>query len=294
MNTISRGAPLLRFLRFPLVWLAIGVITVGALSTFVGAGTIPTILAVVTTLAAYGLVMRFVARRPMPELALRHALRDALIGAAIGAGFLAVSVGIITLLGGYRFTFDPTATVRALPGILAILVGGAVTEELLFRGLALQAIEKLGGSWIALGATAVLFGLIHAANPAATLWSSIAIAVEAGGLLGAAFLWRRSLWLVFALHATWNGLEQALGIPVSGHADPGVLIATVQGPAILTGGDFGLEASLVPMLVSLAITALLLVAAHRRGSLVPRTAARSHAMNEQPAASHPLSRQRAR
>ena len=269
MTTIRRASAVFRFLQFPIVWLIIGLIVVGAVSVFVGLGPVAAVICAAVAVVAYWAVMRCVARRATPELALGGALRDALVGVAIGAGFLVVSVGIITLLGGYRFTFDGAAGLGALPALIAVAIGGAVTEELLFRGLILQAIEKLGGSWIAFVASAVLFGLVHAANPGATLWSSIAIAVEAGGLIGAAFLWRRSLWLAFALHATWNGLEQAFGIPVSGHVDPGLMIATVHGPAALTGGEFGVEASVVTVLVSLVLTTVMLIAARRRGSLVP-------------------------
>ena len=263
MTTITRESALSRFLRFPLVWLAAGVLVVGAISIFVGAGPIPALLCAAAAIVAYRLVMRLVAGRRTPELAVGHVVRDTLIGAALAVGFLVVSVGTITLLGGYQFTFDGAAGLRAVPALLAIAIGGAVTEELLFRGLGLQAIEKLGGSGIALVVTAALFGLVHAANPGATLWSSVAIAVEAGGLLGAAFMWRRSLWLVFSLHATWNALEQAIGIPVSGHVAPGLLVATTHGPALLTGGDFGLEGSIVTMAVSLVLTTILLVAGRR-------------------------------
>ncbi|MHA7984788.1 CPBP family intramembrane glutamic endopeptidase [Rathayibacter sp. CAU 1779] len=269
MTIVQHNKPIIRFLRHPLVWLVVGVIVVGVISVFVGAGPLPAVGCAALAIVAYWAVMRFVAGRRTPEIAFRHALRDVGIGAAIGAGFLALSVGVIALFGGYSFTFDGAVGLRALPELIAVAIGGAVTEELLFRGLALQAIEKLGGSWIALIATAALFGLAHSANPGATLWSSIAIAVEAGGLMGAAFLWRRSLWLVFALHATWNGLEQAIGIPVSGHVDPGLMITSVHGPAFLTGGDFGLEASIIPVLVSVALSAIMLVAAHRRKAIVP-------------------------
>ena len=262
--TVRPASRAARFFRHPLVWLVIGIIAVGFFSAFVGMGTLPALVFACLALVAYWAVMRFVAGRRMPELALRHALRDVAIGAAIGAGFMVVSVGAIAAFGGYRFTFEGAAGLKAIPERIAIAIGGAVTEELLVRGLALQAIEKLGGRWIALGVTAVLFGLVHATNPGASLWSSIAIAVEAGGLLGAAFLWRRSLWLVFALHATWNGLEQAIGIPVSGHVDPGLMLASVSGPATLTGGDFGLEASVITVLISLVITGCLLLAARRR------------------------------
>lgn len=274
MTTLTHNAPLTRFFRHPLVWLVVGLVAVGACSLFVGAGTVPALICTVLALVAYWAVMRFVARRETSELAARHAVRDTLIGVAIGTGFLVVSVGIVALLGGYRFSVDGAAGIRALPELVAVTIAGAITEELLFRGLLLQAIERLGGSWIALGATAVLFGLVHSANPGATLWSSVAIAIEAGGLMGAAFLWRRSLWVVFGLHAAWNGLEQAIGIPVSGHIDPGLLITTVQGPAALTGGTFGVEASVVPVLVSVVIAAVLLVSATRRGMLVPRASRR--------------------
>jgi len=274
MTTLSAEKPVVRFLRFPVTWLVIGLVAVGAASLFVGAGTVPALLCTVLALFAYWAVMRFVAGRATPELAARHAMRDTLIGVGIGAGFLVISVGLIALLGGYRFTFDGAAGLAALPGLIAVAIGGAVTEELLFRGLILQATEKLGGSWIALAVSAVMFGVVHGANPDATLWSSIAITVEAGGLMGAAFLWRRSLWLVIGIHASWNGIEQAIGIPVSGHVDPGLAITTVDGPALLTGGAFGLEASLVPVLVSIAISAVLLVAAHRRGAIVARPSRR--------------------
>ncbi|WP_022900055.1 CPBP family intramembrane glutamic endopeptidase [Humibacter albus] len=254
----------IRFFRFPLVWLVIGIVAVGAFSVFAGASPAIALGTSALALVVYWAVMRFVAGRRMPELALRTAGRDALIGAAVGAGFFAVSVGAIAALGGYHFTFDGAAGLRALPELIAVTIAGAVTEELMFRGLALQAIERLGGKWIALGITAVLFGLVHGANPGASLWSDVAIAIEAGGLLGAAFLWRRSLWLVFALHATWNGLEQAIGIPVSGHRDPGLAITSVHGPAWLTGGAFGMEASVITVVISLALTAALLIASGRR------------------------------
>lgn len=263
MTSLTRESGILSFLRHSLTWLAVGVLVIGAISIFVGAGPAPALLCAAGAIIAYCLVMRFVAGRRIPELALGHVLRDTLIGAAIAVAFLVVSIGAITLLGGYRFTFDGAVGMRVLPGLIALAIGGAVTEELVFRGLGLQAIEKLAGSWIALGVTAALFGLAHAANPSATLWSSIAIAIEAGGLMGAAFIWRRSLWLVFSLHATWNGLEQAIGIPVSGHVAPGLAVATMHGPAFLTGGDFGLEGSVVTVVVNLAITGILLVAGRR-------------------------------
>ncbi|MEO9255704.1 MAG: CPBP family intramembrane glutamic endopeptidase, partial [Tepidiformaceae bacterium] len=206
---------------------------------------------------------RGLAGRRVPEL--RGAvIRDLLVGVAIGAGFVVVSALIVAALGGYSIVWNPTQQPGAIASILAVNLGAAIVEELVFRGLFLQAVERLAGPWLAVFVTAVLFGGAHLLNPGATLWSAVAIAIEAGVLCGCAFLWRRSLWLVIALHFAWNTLESFLGIPVSGHREPGLWETSVHGPAALTGGSFGLEASVVPVIVSLVLSAGLIILTRRR------------------------------
>lgn len=97
----------------------------------------------------------------------------------------------------------------------------------------------------------------------------MAIAVEAGLLLGALFLATRNLWVVIGLHAAWNATEALLGIPVPGQVVPALLRVDVAGPALLTGGDFGLEVSVVPMLIGGAAAVVLLAVARRGGTLGP-------------------------
>ncbi len=217
----------------------------------------------------YRVVMRFLARRRTPEIAARRAVPEALLGAALGLGFMAVSAAVVTALGGYTFRVADVDLLAVVAPILAVTVGAAVVEELVFRGLALQALERLLGSWVALAVTAGFFGLTHLFNPGATPWSALAIAIEAGGLLGAAFLWRRNLWFVIGLHLAWNAAVALLGIPVSGHAAPGLLVADLSGPSVLTGGAFGIEGSLVTVTLGALLAVPLLVLARRRGRLVP-------------------------
>ena len=98
------------------------------------------------------------------------------------------------------------------------------TEELLFRGILFRWIEEFGGSWAALAVTSALFGLAHIFNPGATWFSSFAIAVEAGVLLGGAYMLTRNLWLAMGLHAGWNFTQgEIFDVPVSGtrRARPG-------------------------------------------------------------------------
>jgi uncharacterized protein len=254
-------------LRFPLVWMLVGILTVGAVSALASGGPVLAVVAAVAAVPVYWAVMHYVARRGTPEIAPARAVPHALVGIALGVLFIAVSV--LMVLTEFDFTPVSGGAASIVASMVAIQLGAAVTEELIFRGLLLQALERLCGSWVALAITAVLFGLLHIANPGATLWSSFAIAVEAGVLLGAAFLWRRNIWLTVGLHFAWNTSVGLLGIPVSGHAADGVLTARPTGPDLLTGGGFGLEASIVPVVVSLALAAPMLIAAHRRGNLVP-------------------------
>ncbi|MFD0683130.1 CPBP family intramembrane glutamic endopeptidase [Actinomadura fibrosa] len=269
-----------RIVRHPLGWMLVGILAMIVIAGLTATepdsipGAVVPLIGAVAAVAVYRLIMRY-AGRDTPEIARSGAGREALLGAGIGLGFVLVSVALIALFGGYSFgRADGGGVVTVLVTTAAVQMGAAVTEELMLRGLALQALERLLGSRAALAATAALFGLLHLGNPDATLWSSVAIAVEAGVLLGAAFLWRRSIWFVVGLHFAWNTTEELLGIPVSGHASDGLLAVDVSGPSLLSGGAFGLEASIVPVLVSVLIAARMLVLARRDGGLRRRPAPR--------------------
>ncbi|MGW4020824.1 CPBP family intramembrane glutamic endopeptidase [Streptomyces sp. NPDC005009] len=256
-----------RFLQSPLGWMLIGIVGVGLASSLVSMGGVVAVMGAAVAVVVYWAVMRYVAQRDVPEIAKSGAVTQTLSGAVIGFGLITVSM--LTLLTEFSFDERPGNGLSIVASMAAVQVGAAVTEELLFRGLALQALEKLCGSWVALAITAALFGGLHAANPGATLWSSTAIAIEAGVLLGAAFLWKRSIWFVVGLHFAWNTALGLIGIPVSGHASEGLMTTNPTGPDLVTGGEFGLEASIVPVIISVLIAIPMLIAAHRRGNLVP-------------------------
>ncbi|MBT3150109.1 CPBP family intramembrane metalloprotease [Streptomyces sp. CHD11] len=263
-----------RIARSPLGWMLTGMVGVGLVSglTATGPGPVP-VLGAVAAVAVYWLVMRHAAQRSTPEIARLGAGREVLLGGGIGLGFILVSVLLITAFGGYSFSWAGDGFMSVVWTAVAVQVGAAVTEELLFRGLALQALEKLWGSWAAIVITSLFFGVAHLGAPAANAWSGVAIALEAGVLLGAAFLWRRNIWFVVGLHFAWNLTQQLLGIPVSGHAPEGLFTVDVHGSALLTGGGFGLEASIMPVLIGVAIAVVMLVRAHRDGGIKARRSA---------------------
>jgi hypothetical protein len=157
-------------------------------------------------------------------------------------------------------------------GILGFMAAAAVTEELLFRGVLFRVVEERAGTWIALLGTGLLFGLIHLLNPGASLWGAIAIAVEAGFMLAACYAATRTLWVPIGLHFGWNFAAGGIfSVVVSGNGESkGLLDATTDGPALITGGEFGPEGSLFTVAAGVALTVVFLWLARRRGRIVGR------------------------
>lgn len=220
-------------------------------------------------IASYKGYKRWIERAPDTELSLPGAPRE--LGAGLGLGFAIFSAATasVALLGGFEVLgLRGTGQLWAML-TMAILSG--VYEEILFRGVLFRHLETLFGSWAALAATSGFFGLAHIFNPNATWFSAFAIAVEAGILLGAAYMLTRRLWLAIGIHAGWNFTQGwVFSIPVSGgHAPLGLLITRRVGPDWLTGGEFGLEASAVALVVATIAGVLFLRKAVASGGLKP-------------------------
>ena len=198
----------------------------------------------------------------------RHAGRDLALGAGLGALMFSLVVLELALGGHYRVTGIHATWDLA---IAVLLFGtGAVFEELLFRGALFRLVEEWAGTWIALAVSGLLFGAAHAFNPGATWVSVIAIALEAGVLLGSAFAVTKNLWLPIGLHFAWNFFEGPVyGTQVSGRTLlPSLLTAHLTGPAWLTGGAFGPEAGIPAVATSLIVSAALLAYASRHALIV--------------------------
>lgn len=121
---------------------------------------------------------------------------------AWAGGLLALVV--LVALGTGRFAWDPK-----LPGLwpawlLANLCFVCIPEEVLFRMTLQPALERsLGSPWMGLGATSLLFGLVHA--PGGLLWCLLA--TLAGLAYGLAYQVRRVPWHPVALHLGLNALH---------------------------------------------------------------------------------------
>ena len=128
------------------------------------------------------------------------------------------------------------------------------SEELMFRGYWLQNMEDGLNLFWAVMISSPIFGILHLANPNATLAGGVGTAA-AGFLLAYAYLRTRKLWLPVGIHIGWNFFEgNVFGFPVSGTENFRLIQPNLTGPEIITGGAFGPEAGLIilPFLLLMA------------------------------------------
>ena len=131
-----------------------------------------------------------------------------------------------------------------------LFLGVAFNEEIVSRGFPFQRLVEGAGTWVGQLVFAALFALGHWGNPgmhgATKVWATLNIGLAAI-LLGFCYLRTRSLALPIGVHLGWNWAQGSLlGFGVSGTTDtPGLWTPVFHGrPTWLTGGEFGLEASL--------------------------------------------------
>ena len=271
-----------RIVDFPLVAMLIGVaviicgLTAALLLARYAVPKIPgfstemmvEIIAVPILVVLYKLIIRHLGERPRDDLSIKNALRPSLLGLAGGLMLFSLVTAVAAVFGVYRISGEGDVT-GLLPAFIASALFPAIFEEMLFRGVLFRWIEEFGGSWAALLLTSGFFGAAHLSNPHASAIAAVGIAFEAGVMLGAAYMLTRNLWLPMGLHASWNFAQgEIFDIPVSGTPAHGLVEAQLSGPPLLTGNGFGLEASLIAMVIATAFGLWLLWLAIRRGELV--------------------------
>jgi membrane protease YdiL (CAAX protease family) len=218
--------------------------------------------------AMYKVVIAKLGERKHDDLPLAEAPKGLAMGVVTGLVLFSAVVGVAALIDVYNIV-GSGGTGELVVALVGMALVPGIWEELLFRGILFRWIEEFAGSWAALVVTSALFGLAHIANPNATVFSSFAIAVEAGLLLGAVYMLTRNLWASIGLHAAWNFPQgEIYDVPVSGIDQHGLVTAQLSGPTLLSGGEFGLEASVIALVLATAVGLWFLVRAIRAGELV--------------------------
>lgn len=236
--------------------------------------------AVTMATIAAGLVLE----RRLPSVGLLPGLHATLRGLAWGIVLAAGAVG------GAHLLILLTTDARMRPGagfpgleLLIVVVPAVLHEELLFRGFAFQRLL----AWnvpLAVALSSVVFAALHLGNEAIGPLSLVNIAL-AGVLLALSYLVFRNLWAPLGVHFGWNALSgPVLGHEISGWQPPvTAFVLKDPGPALLTGGSFGIEGSVWITLTELLACAVLwrrLRNGTRRGAVDNPDTPNAHTVSE--------------
>jgi len=174
-------------------------------------------------------------------------------GFSIGSGLGFILILLSSLL---MFVFNLVKpeyhSLNNLLFLIFIFMLVAVTEEVMFRGYILNNLtEKLSRN-LAIIVSSLIFAALHLWNPHFGLIGFVNIFLS-GVLMAIMYLNSKDLWAPIGLHFTWNLTQAVLGFAVSGRNDTGVFTLNYLSTSeYLTGGQFGIEGSLI-------ITALTLI-----------------------------------
>lgn len=224
-----------------------------------------TLLMAAAMLALYALFVRWFEKHNPQDLPMNKCLPHTAAGLGIGLVYFVVVVAIMLAIGVYKIEGTGHAWKDIMNSFFVFLLV-AIGEEIIFRGVLFRWIDEKWGFAAALVASALIFGFVHITNDNASWWSSLAIAIEAGLLLGAIYKYSGTLWMPIGVHWAWNFSQgNIFGFEVSGtDAGASLLYSTVSGSEWLTGGAFGAEASVISVAVGTLVSAWLIWQVYRR------------------------------
>ena len=159
-------------------------------------------------------------------------------------GILTLSFVLLNLIGAIRIT-DLQFEWRDLLGFLLFFFIAALVEELIFRGYMIPLIAESFHFFPAILLAALVFALVHIPNANFT-WIGFLNIFFGGVLMGVLFIKFQNLYVPLGLHWIWNYYQgNILGFGVSGHEVESLLSLEMNGLDWLTGGEFGLEGSVI-------------------------------------------------
>ncbi|NQJ21814.1 CPBP family intramembrane metalloprotease [Streptococcus suis] len=198
--------------------------------------------------------VRFVEKSPWLGLGLtkRGALKDFLLGWGLGAAMLTACVLLMWAFGVVQFTsfhVSPAFLGEFLILVLAWSVQGT-TEELLTRGWMFSSLATKHNIPVGILISSLFFTFLHLGNNAISLIPILDLTLFAI-LACLVMLKTGNLWVIGGIHAAWNCFQgNVFAFPVSGtQAGQAFISVTTSGPEWLSGGAFGVEGSIISLIV---------------------------------------------
>jgi CAAX protease family protein len=217
-------------------------------------------------LGGYILFVRLFEKRKAEELSFKRLLPDILKGTLWGIISIGGILIILALFGVFTITgINKEVNMYQMILMLFLL---SVTEEILYRGLLHRLIEKWHSIGLALIVSSSLFSIMHFSNDHYNLYSFLSV-ISGGMIMGLIYSKTRSLWWPIWAHFSWNYTQVILGIRLSGtdvFNNLSIFRTSLTGNDLLTGGEFGLENSIITIFYTIVTATVLWILAIKNKS----------------------------
>ena len=216
----------------------------------------------------YRIYFRWVEKRIITELSGRNVAGKLVWGIGIGVAVQSLTILVIYLFGNYQVNAVNPISYLIIPFAVSFTV--AVLEEVLIRGIIFRISEEWAGSYVALFFSTVIFGGLHLLTPHASFIAATCIGIEGGLMMGAAYIYSKSLWLPIAIHFSWNFMQSGIfGAVTSGNdKTPSLFTTKITGPHFITGGGFGPEVSVQAFIFCLLVSSGMMYLNVKKGKLI--------------------------
>lgn len=201
-------------------------------------------------------------KQPLSSLGFtrKSLLKDYLKGWLYGAAILVICVIIMMMFGAVRISkveFNGMLVLQFIPLILVWAIQGNA-EEVLTRGFMLTGISRKINILTGIVISSIFFSAMHLGNNGLDILPLIDLflfAIFASLLM----IKSKNIWVVSGFHAAWNCFQgNVFAFPVSGTNIGNAFIhVTTHGPSWLSGGKFGVEGSMVSILIQIILIAWL-------------------------------------
>lgn len=177
--------------------------------------TLVLILFVIVPFVWYKMVNKFSLSQMIAAIRLKKERIDMafLYGVLTAAVMLGIIIGIGIILTVLGFDLENAGNIQdieqlfSIPAMLILITIQPVAEELFYRGFLLEKLEKISSAPIAIGVTAVLFGLAHLTT--GNLYPALLTGI-AGAVLAVLVIKTKNLTAAIIAHVLFNVASFAL------------------------------------------------------------------------------------
>ncbi|MGN0349938.1 MAG: lysostaphin resistance A-like protein [Roseburia sp.] len=182
-------------------------------------------------------------------------------GWVFGAAILSLCVVLMLCFGAVRIVgiqFSAKLVLQFIPLLIAWSIQGNA-EEVLARGWMFRSIARKNNLLIGILVSSLFFTLMHMSNDELSVLSLLDLFLF--GVFSVLYMLKtKDIWAISGFHAAWNCFQgNVFAFPVSGMSAGDAFIHVVpQGPIWLSGGGFGVEGSIISIVVQLILILVLI------------------------------------